>query len=166
MAKVIILSRKFPAYHKKAGKDTYFVEGFLKGLPEIENYKVPTDLFSEISLALDIWQTLMPKYHTIRAGKRFKPGDKFSPRIWAGKPYRSKQIIIAPDIEVKKTWDIEIAIGMEGINLNGDWYFEHYKELLNTLSENDGLSVEDFESWFNKPSFVGQIICWNEKVQY
>jgi hypothetical protein len=39
------------------------------------------------------------------------------------------------------------------------------------LAKNDGLSKKDFLSWFGldkkviKP-FVGQIICWDEKVNY
>lgn len=46
------------------------------------------------------------KEHTIRKGKRWKVGDKFSPRIWSGKPYKSKQIILAPDTEIKQVFDI------------------------------------------------------------
>lgn len=53
---------------------------------------------------------VFPSYHPIipsapvTAGK---VGDKFSPRVWSGKPYRSKMITIAPDIEVKQIWDFE-----------------------------------------------------------
>lgn len=164
MAKVIIFSREFPAYHPEAGQPTYFVEKCIKGFPEFDNPVM--DLFSLIPLAIDQFASFKPKLHTIRKGHRFKVGDKFSPRIWSGKPYRSKQIIIAPDIEVKKTWDIEIAIGIEGININGDWIFVEYKTFLKQLATNDGLSVKDFKAWFNTPSFEGQVICWDESVNY
>ena len=30
-------------------------------------------------------------------------------RVWSGQPYQSKQIIIAPPIQVKKVWDFEIC---------------------------------------------------------
>lgn len=54
---------------------------------------------------------------------------------------------------------------MEGIRINGDWHFENYNTLLQLLSFNDGLSRKDFKDWFAKP-FAGQIICWNEKINY
>lgn len=36
------------------------------------------------------------KHHTIRAGNRFKTGDYFSPRVWSGSPYNSKQLNMRP----------------------------------------------------------------------
>ncbi len=113
---------------------------------------------------------LEPKHHTIRAGSRFKVGDKFSPRVWSGKPYNSKQIIIAPDIEVKKVFEIGIYSGIV-IDKKGFCEAYNYKpsENLTKLSSNDGLSVQDMLDWFQvekKKEFTGQIICWNENVNY
>jgi hypothetical protein len=122
-------------------------------------------------------QKFEPKHHTIRAGHRWKVGDKFSPRVWSGKPYQSKQIIIAPDIEVKKVWDFEVFIdiksGYDCVRLNGVLLHEfdgnevfmggHLK--LRTIAKNDGLEFEDFGNWFNK-TMKGQIICWNENIEY
>jgi hypothetical protein len=173
MAKVIMFSRVFPSYHLKAGQPTYFVEKLIKGFPEFDNPVM--DLFSLIPLALDKFSSLKPKYHTIRKGHRFKVGDKFSPRVWLDKPYRSKQIIIAPDIEVKKTWDIEMIPSL---------WFDECKWFINgkpiiiyqliKLSENDGLDLLDFVGWFcgsniadsKRKGFKGQIICWNENICY
>lgn len=138
MSKVITFSKFFPAYHPRKGEPTFFVEQIQGGL----------------------------KVHTIRAGSRWKVGDKFSPRIWSGKPYRTPQLTIAPDIEIKKIWDVEIAIGLGGIRINGDWNFTDFYPLLEKLSKNDGLTISDFKSWFNTPSFIGQIICWNENINY
>jgi hypothetical protein len=79
------------------------------------------------------------KYHTIRKGNRFKVGDKFSPRVW----------------------DFEILKG--GYYLNEDAVDF---ELLKTIATNDGLEVNDFELWFKKESFKGQIICWSDDINY
>ncbi len=130
------------------------------------------------------------KHHTIRAGDRWKAGDYFSPRVWgtdvnpkSGKsgPYHSKQITIGPDIEIKKVWDFEIEpVLMKNVNpgdlyvfikINGQnrWCNASIPDsgLVDRLAINDGLSVENFKAWFKwgKP-FKGQIICWNEQIEY
>ena len=106
----------------------------------------------------------MPKNHTIRSGNRWKVGDWFSPRIWSGKPYRSPQTTIYDDVEVKKVWDFEIGEEGRFIGING-------KRLtpteLEALAGNDALMYQDFLRWFQYPKpFKGQIICWNENVEY
>jgi hypothetical protein len=169
MARVITFSRTFPSYHPKAGQPTYFVEKFLASLD---------DIGLSWTSCLDVSKILDSKYytnigsnngkhHTIRAGHRFKVGDKFSPRVWSGKPYNSKQIIIAPDVEIKKVWNIKIN---EQFFLKGD---DGSLFVPDFVCVNDGLSYHDFEDWFTKSPefkktkhFDGQIICWNEKINY
>ncbi len=108
-----------------------------------------------------------PKLHTIRSGSRWKAGDKFSPRVWSGKPYNSKQIIIAPDLEVKKVFDFHMDLN--GVySINGK-YLDSGVDYV--LAINDGLTEEDMFHWFmpnySKPKeFTGQIICWSDKVEY
>lgn len=162
MAKVITFSRFFPSYHPRKGEPTYFVEKIWSGL----GISWFTSLEDKLqNLNLNGFSTLNPKYHTIRAGHRFKVGDWFSPRVWSGKPYRSKQIIIAPDIQVKKTWDFKF--------IHGSPFSEHdVMALVNDLvspiceiSKNDGLNEDDFMDWFNN-DFDGQIICWKENINY
>jgi len=159
MAKVLTFSKVFPKYHPKAGEPTYFVEQIMTSLMK---YKKP--------------HGLKEKHHTIRAGKRWKVGDKFSPRVWSGKPYASKQIIISPDFEVVKIWDFEMKPAafwdeckyyINGILITDKHDFAK-------LAENDGLSPVDFALWFagknamdtKRKSFSGQIICWSDDVQY
>lgn len=120
-----------------------------------------------IELNIDI---LEEKHHTIRRGYRWKVGDKFSPRVWSGKPYQSKQIIIAPDIEIKKIWDVEIFM-LEGRLHAGIPEANNIHRLLplNQIAKNDGLTFEDMRDWFNVKEgkhFHGQILCWNENIEY
>ena len=124
MSKVITFSRVFPAYHPKKGQPTFFVEKIWQSFGinplfpspslSIHNTHLPYDIVHLVGDDLVYLHEYDPKHHTIRAGNRWKVGDKFSPRVWSGKPYNSKQIIIAPDIEIKKVWEFEI-------NENGYW---------------------------------------------
>ncbi len=157
MSRVLTFSRYFPSYHPRKGEDTFFVEQILNSI-------APKTKLSDID------QSLLPiindfaymdgaqKHHTIRAGNRWKVGDKFSPRVWSGKPYCSKQITIAPDIEIKKVWEFEVQ---------GNTFLMSRTRIVSMreIAENDGLILEDLLSWFNKP-FTGQIICWNENINY
>lgn len=169
MSKVITFSRVFPAYHPRKGEKTFFPEKVLGGLIELGLCDSDTILRNNLDLniffIIDLNKNF--KYHTIRAGNRWKVGDKFSPRVWSGKPYKSKQIIIAPDIEIKKTWDFHMDLN--GVySLNGK-YLDHKKYF--HLAKNDGLEVSDMFHWFmpnfDKPKeFTGQIISWNENIKY
>jgi len=170
MSKVITFSRHFQKSHPKAGQPTRFVEKLVESFNDLGCYKEEEDIedgdFSLYEMIIqfpdfnfqkeNIWR----KHHTIRGGNRFKVGDKFSPRVWSGKPYASKQIIISPDIEVKQTWEF---------SFDGDWFFLNksivYELKLSEIAGNDGLSLNDFKAWFPKP-FVGQIICWSDDVCY
>lgn len=184
MSRIRTFSRFFPSYHLHAGKPTFFVEKILRGLiisdPSLSimlnnwirvlNPTVNDDILKDFIKSFNVnaySQKDLTKYHTIREGNHFKPGDKFSPRVWSGKPYQSKQIIIAPDIEVKKTWDFKILP-------SGDIALNHYvimDGIVDKIAKNDGLSFGDFLGWFKlnkaivKP-FNGQIIAWDEKINY
>lgn len=40
-------------------------------------------------------------------------------------------------------------------------------EIMKTLAKNDGLTLAELLQWFKYPKpFEGQIICWNDKVNY
>jgi hypothetical protein len=173
MSKVIIFSRAFPAYHPKAGEPTYFVEKiwayFLQKNSPMFPWWMKAMEDRGIASVRDSYD-YNPKLHTIRAGYRWKVGDKFSPRVWSGKPYASKQITIAPDMEVKKVWDFEIDENGV-IAIGGKYYFDEIDEFgfvgYEILAANDGLSERDFLGWFKYPQpFDGQIICWDENVKY
>jgi len=166
MSKVLTFSRTFPAYHPKKGQPTHFVEKIWKSLyingicPDWLNDPINNYMEAGIEEPYLGYYNVVKKVHTIRTGNRWKIGDKFSPRVWTGKPYQSKQIIIAPDIEIKRLWDFEFAA--PGYFING--MHVSAKDIIR-LAENDGLHVNDLFSWFNKPT-IGQVICWDESINY
>lgn len=160
MSRVITFSRFFPKTHPKAGKPTFFVEKFWKGLQSI-GYSEPCYFFSEFQGLGDVlspgdYASALAKFHTVRAGKRFKVGDMFSPRVWSGRPYASKQIAIAPDQKIVEIYDIFFYE-------NGEMYINDVQVsshiIQRIIAQNDGLSPYEFFSWFKVP-FEGQIICW------
>ncbi len=171
MARVITFSREFPGYHPKAGQPTNFIQKFWTSI------KVPLPVSIDAEKLEGEVQKLMfqqwtPKHHTIRLGNRWKIGDKFSPRIWSGKPYQSKQLILSDDISIKYTCDIEICpytisgnkkpAGVSAIIISGKLFYDW-----NILAFNDGLTQDDLCAWF-KPGlpFKGQIICWDSNIKY
>lgn len=163
MAKVITFSRTFPSYHPKAGEPTYFVEKLWASLGD-SYFDQLADEERQFNPRLSL-DSFDPKHHTIRAGHRWKVGDWFSPRVWSGKPYNTKQIIIAPDIQIKKIWDFSIHAGRYFIDDKPatNWNANYHSD----LALNDGLTVEDMQAWFKFPKpFEGQIICWNESIEY
>lgn len=167
-------SRFFPAHHPKKGQPTEFVEKIWESLyPDIVGWSGFGELCQQFNVGLN--NIYPPKHHTIRAGNRWKVGDWFVPKVWgddvnpkSGRkgPYHSKQITIGPPIEVKRVWDFELR-PLE----NGSVIFINDKlrwgQMASVVAKNDGLSVEDFKAWFKwgKP-FKGQIICWNDQIEY
>ena len=120
MSKVITFSTTFPTYHPKAGEPTFFVEKIWESIRTKSNIDSPQYHYCKFEFDLMHWMKYSPKHHTIRAGNRWKAGEKFSPRVWSGKPYNSKQITIAPDIEINKVWNIEII--NKSIIINGFFF--------------------------------------------
>jgi len=163
MSRVLTFSRTFPAYHPKAGQPTFFVEKITKNLHHLGTppWDIPDEIFTT-----EIYYIVDSKRHTIRSGNRWKVGDKFSPRVWSGKPYQSKQIIIAPDIEVKKVFDIYLCFSDEVLRINDCAFGEYSDTVLEKLAANDGLSLDDLIYWFGRKPFFGQIICWDKSVIY
>lgn len=170
MAKVLTFSTKFPSYHPKKGQVTNFVEKIWLWLVNEDGHSEP-QYFDEYKDLVDIMTVLRQEYtkrHTVRGGSRFKAGDYFSPRIWSGKPYNSKQITIAPDIKIERVFDFK----MEGYHIwiNKELYCQYrLSDKIVKLAANDGLSLQEFWDWFPcKPGkiFEGQIICWAKGIEY
>lgn len=77
MSRVLTFSRVYPSYHPKAGEPTYFVEKIWQSIPGLyRDTNLPGDvLFDEQYRYLR--NDFTAKYHTIRAGHRWKAGDWF-----------------------------------------------------------------------------------------
>ena len=174
--KVLTFSRQFPKGHPKEGKPTFFIEQTLNAvLPRGVNGIVNRNDINPAILPLINDFVLLAgeqsKHHTIRAGSRFKPGDMASLRVWSDKPYRSKQIEFA-QVEVKKTWQVEIYTGELIFEVRIDEMSQSL-EGQEIVAKNDGLELIDFVNWFKiHPKakkgicFTGQIICWSNEINY
>lgn len=124
---VITLSEKFPTTHPRKGQETEFGHSFLNG----------------------------KKIHTIRGNfplweKRLKEVQEgravLSVRQWTGVPYRS------PQKELRRL-TAEDGVGVQNLSYSHEIIgFEidkrGYRVRLDNLSENDGLSLLDWEDWF------------------
>jgi hypothetical protein len=176
MSRVITFSRVFPSYHPRAGEPTYFVEKVWNSIAYdlniyAEQFPIP---YKELGIDFSKIKDTDQKHHTIRAGHQWKVGDKFSPRVWSGISYNSKQITFAPDIEIKKLWNLKIVRQTDGIlqsyeiMINDKWFVAPGIEIWT----NDGLTYNDFCDWFRMDKakkevhFTGQILCWNENINY
>lgn len=184
--KALTFSRHFPKGHPKAGQPTLFVEKiwnslnvtvrdqefYWDGEEDVKRFNkhLPYALICNFLASIKSRNGIGSKPHTIRAGSRFKPGDMASLRVWSDKPYRSKQIEFA-QVEVKKVWSVEIYATefIFELKVNGVALDKEGQEL---VANNDGLSLIDFYNWFNihpkkkQQVFTGQIICWNESINY
>lgn len=181
--KVITFSRYFPPYHPKAGQPTFFAEKIWAHLlisgqhTADECYDMVSGHWDRGIVDLDKVTEFIgagtPKIHTIRAGNRWREGDRFSARVWAGRPRRSKQIIFAPPLTILKTEEIgtvDYATDKKqkdirfwkrsdqtrnGVTLKRT-LFQKEAEI---IARNDGLEYDDFRAWFSRSEgYTGQII--------
>lgn len=170
MARIITCATMFQGNHPRKGQPTYFVEKIVGGLVANVIEDCGTELIKSLRdsrlLSIAVMNELEPdicfKHHTFRRGSRWKVGEKFSPRIWTGLPYRSPQRQFAPDLEIKKIWTLEYK------GTGKDWYLDGRVLTVadvTRIANNDGLDLLDFIDWFPKP-VKGQLICWNENIEY
>ena len=167
--KQIIFSTKFPATHPRKGQPTYFIEKIWAGLADQGQ---TMDDFDYLEMDFHEYYNASPKLHTIRAGKRWKEGDEFQGKIWSGRPYWSKTIIVTPILTVERVYYLSMIFlsGVPRVTVeHKEMIFGNFID--DQLAVNDGLSYMDFVGWFAskktiKYGFTGQIICWNKKVKY
>lgn len=138
----LTLSRVFPSGHNRAGEPTNFENAFLAGQKP----------------RLDKNQKGFRKIHTIRANydfwaKRFEKinsgNAQLSIREWVGKPYGKGST--QREIARLSRWD---GIGLQKLTIEERMYGRfHYVDgnwaFTNILSNNDGLSLEDWWNWFD-----------------
>lgn len=148
---VLTVSRCFPKTHKRAGEETNFENKILMGLQGYNNSKIYT-----IRQNYELWKK---RIEEIQKGNAI-----LSIRYWSGKPYNSKQVEICQ-------LDKDSGIGIQTVYFDTVRLcerketpltavvcgpFKHkFNPHLSDLAKNDGLSVEDFQDWFKKPSLLG-----------
>lgn len=157
---VLMISRQFPATHKRRGEMTEFIEKILSN----PNTTPSDEIFGTPEFLNYTRRDYDPKIHTIRGNyelwrKRFKEIEKgnacLSLRYWEGKPYRSKQVEFL-------RFDRHEGIGLQKMNfINNDFVSvsNGFRELgicdevsrvvsIDDIAKNDGLSLSDFNDWF------------------
>jgi hypothetical protein len=132
------------------GKPTLFVSKIIYGaLKDEPGIQMPTP----------------PKIHTIRAGERWKPGDK----IHMATGVRTKNyycfntlypelqtVVSVQKIDIQNQFDDRFGVGVDGRALK--------PVEIEELARNDGFdTVDDFWDWFKYQEFTGQIIHWTDK---
>lgn len=131
---VLIVSEHFPATHPRAGEPTYFVDSILYGIKKTT--------FRE---NYELWEKRVSE---VNQGKAI-----ISVRVWTGKPYNSKQkeVIKLNHVGVikidEKIWKMLIR----------------NKHNLELIASHDGLTSEEFLSWFEKPKFPMAQLFFNSK---
>lgn len=135
---VITISKNFPCYHPKKGIATEFrykIERKDKKHTVRGNYALWKKRIDEVNAGLAI----------------------LSVREWTGKPYYSTQTTLftygAGEVGIQP---LDLFIDLIGKNKAiGAWVKidEFERRLIDTteLSKNDGLLIQDFYDWFNKP---------------
>jgi len=130
---VITLSKTFPAWHPRKGEPTEFLEKFLNGQTGKGNAKLHT-----IRANYPLWEK---RIREVQNGKAV-----LSVRQWSGRPYASKQVTVATlsatdGVGIQQLRLINVygcnrpVVGIGDANFFG-------------LSNNDGLSYQDWEAWF------------------
>lgn len=124
-----MISKNFPAEHKRHGEETGFKDNLI-------NNKQHT-----IRANFELWKK---RADEINSGMAF-----LSVRQWKGKPYRSKQVevIALYRIYVQKLFYFMSDISFPRIYDDGG-----IVKAISTgvLAKNDGLACEDFREWFKK----------------
>lgn len=125
---VLTVSEFYPKGHPKAGLPTGFINAIAK------RQKIHT-----IRGNYDLWSK--------RAEKINNGNAVLSVRCWTGKPYNSKQreVFVFEKIGVEKL-QLDV-LGWFINDIDSDYTVEEF-------AKNDGLSVEDFKSWFKGQDFT------------
>ena len=159
---VITLSKQFMKGHQKAGESTYFKEQLLNTL--FDNAGISAcDCCEYKTRNCDLCghkaSNFRKKLHTIRGNyelwkKRIDEVQKgnavLSIRQWSDKQYRSKQEVIC-ELSAKDGVGIQKLLSMDDIcayYVKSDKIRNVLGEDLETVANNDGLSIDEFKCWF------------------
>lgn len=138
----LVISRKFPVKHPRAGQTTGLIEKLLKGA------KIHT-----IRDNIEYWAGKVAK---VNAGQMY-----ISAKMWLDRPYNSPQQEMRRITKAGlQTIEMDYRNGRLSVQIDGRKYTE-----LETLAGNDGLSLEDFIGWFfpdGRTHYKGAIIHFTD----
>lgn len=160
---VLILSKTFPATHPKAGQPTYFNQKLMRAVyrdfcdidvvdrewikPSVRDRFIPAKLHT-IRGNYERWKKIIDE---VRSGEAI-----LSVRQWTGKPYNSKQeeiqrftnrdYISVQKLELKLASFSPFYIEVDRIDEERRTDSVH----VGLLANNDGLSLDDWQFWFEK----------------
>lgn len=138
----LVISRKFPVQHPRAGQTTGLIEKLLKGA------KIHT-----IRDNIEYWADKVAK---VNAGQMY-----ISAKMWLDRPYNSPQQEMRRITKAGlQTIEMDYRNGRLSVQIDGSKYTE-----LETLAGNDGLSHEDFIGWFfpdGRTNYKGAIIHFTD----
>lgn len=176
MATRISFSTHYPDRMKElAGKPTYFVEKIWSGL-KYKYHQEKSILYNHYRRECRIktgkeWDSeypnimwpYYPKTTTIRSNYEYwksKEGQLIQPFFWAGKPYRSKQVVFCPEVRLKEVYRIIIhnireiqnkykhEYILDRIRVD-EWWLTPRR--IEELIQNEGFDDPDhFWMWFDK----------------
>ena len=137
---VLTVSKTFPVKHRRAGESTFFLQK-IDQLNMVEQLRLfqPQKIHT-IRSNYELWKRRIDQVNEGNA--------TISVRYWSGKPYNSKQIEIC---QLNQG-----AVGCQKLRFafNGIYYprIEDRPITVNLekIANNDGLSKDDFISWFEK----------------
>lgn len=124
---IVTLCKKFPATHPKAGVPTGF-ESKLKNGTKIHTIR---------HNAKGVWDE---RYKGISSGRKY-----LSVREWTGRPYNSEQREFARYEEIGLQ---HITMTYGSSDAVPQIWIDDKRVPIEVVAKNDGLSVEDFISWF------------------
>lgn len=76
MSRVLTFSTEYPSYHPRRGQPTNFIRSIWEGLDKLNwMFDEWDERLEEEVKAFYEKRTYTPKWHTIRAGNRWKEGD-------------------------------------------------------------------------------------------
>lgn len=165
----LMVSKTFPATHPRRGDLTHFREQILRNCIGEKHISGSCDPF----IIVDGLKFSTPKIHTIRENydlwarraEKINAGQAvLSLRQWTGKPYRSKQkeFLRLSKIYVQEFKIITGSVA-PGIPPSRAVFIDRRIKNIHEVSQNDGLSVDDFCKWFKK-DMEGVVIHFSDKI--
>lgn len=165
---ILPFKQYFPWHTEKNPAPTFFREKILAGVGYLTTKEIAERLKIDYGVITHPESIYTPKLHTIRAGNRWKAGDKIHMAYGSRtKNYQQFNKGI-PELErVKSTESISVkylkGLLLPSVAINGHILTDSE---IDTLAINDGFEgINDFFNWFNV-DFQGQIIHFTDLRYY